>query len=497
MMSRRLIFSTLLFVLSFFPRLATAGEFQDDLKARRARAMERLGPESMLILWSAPTKVYSHDVNYEYRQDSNLYYLTGIDQEDTTLVLMPGNLTRKEILFVKERNPLREHWTGHILSKEEATTQSGVEKVYLATEFEPFIRTILSRQPYDLPRYSSSPEFDIFFKALTGGRARLELILSPKPGLFERLGPTFEFANRVKERSTGLLIQDATDLLRDLRQVKTPYERKVLERSVEISNSAHLAGMKTARPGAYEYEVKAAIEQVYKSSGALGWGYPPIVGSGPNTNILHYEKSNRRMEAGDLLLVDAAANYEYLTGDITRTYPVSGTFSPLQKDIYRIVLAAQEQGMKIAKPGGRLSDIHEKTVQVVKEGLLKLGLITETAGDQYRTWYTHGACHFIGMDVHDVGDYDRPLEPGMAFVIEPGLYILDGALENLPKSPENDTFSQKVRPAFEKYKNIGVRIEDSFILTESGLKQLSARVPRTIEEIESFMQTHSKPSASR
>src|SRR2546426_516663 len=150
----------------------------------------------------------------------------------------------------------------------------------------------------------------------------------------------------------------------------------------------------------------------------MGWGYPPIVGSGPNTNILHYEKSNRRMEAGELLLVDAAANYEYLTGDITRTYPVSGTFSPLQKDIYRIVLAAQEEGMKIAKPGVKLSDIHQKTVQVVKDGLLKLGLISDTSGDQYRTWYTHGACHFIGMDVHDVGDYDRPLELGMNICLE-------------------------------------------------------------------------------
>ena len=153
--------------------------------------------------------------------------------------------------------------------------------------------------------------------------------------------------------------------------------------------------------------------------------------------------------------------------------------------------------MKIAKPGVKLSDIHQKTVQVVKDGLLKLGLISDTSGDQYRTWYTHGACHFIGMDVHDVGDYDRPLEPGMAFVIEPGLYIRDGALEDLAKSPENDAFSQKAQPASQKYKNIGIRIEDSFILTESGLKQLSARVPRTIEEIESFMQAHSRTNVNR
>jgi Xaa-Pro aminopeptidase len=298
-----------------------------------------------------------------------------------------------------------------------------------------------------------------------------------------------EFAKRVQERYPGIAVQDASDIFRDLRQVKTPYEQRILERSVEISNQAHLAGMRAARPGVYEYQVKAAIEQVYQANGAFGWGYPSIVGSGPNSTILHYEKANRKMQAGDLLLVDAAANYGYLTGDITRTYPVSGTFSDLQKEIYSIVLTAQEETIKTVKAGALLSDIHGRTVEIVKQGLLKLGLITDASGDQYKTWYTHGACHFIGMDVHDVGDYDRPLEPGMAFVIEPGIYIREDGLSSLLKSPDNDAFMEKVRPAFEKYKNIGIRIEDSFLLTESGLKRLSAGVPRTIEEIESLMKS--------
>jgi Xaa-Pro aminopeptidase len=466
-----------------------AGDFQDDLRARRARVMERLGPESMLILWSAPPRTYSLDVDYEYHQDHNLYYLTGIDQEETTLVLMPGNATRKEILFIKERNPVREHWTGHLLSKEEAVAQSGVEQVYLSEQFEPFIDAVFARVAYDVPRYYPTQEYERFFKGVSAGRARLSLIFNLKPGLSSPIGRVNEFAKRVQERYPGIAVQDASDIFRDLRQVKTPYEQRILERSVEISNRAHLAGMRAARPGVYEYQVKAAIEQVYQASGAFGWGYPSIVGSGPNSTILHYEKANRKMEAGDLLLVDAAANYGYLTGDITRTYPVSGTFSDLQKEIYSIVLTAQEETIKTVKAGALLSDIHGRTVEIVKQELLKLGLITDASGDQYKTWYTHGACHFIGMDVHDVGDYDRPLEPGMAFVIEPGIYIREDGLSSLLKSPDNDAFMEKVRPAFEKYKNIGIRIEDSFLLTESGLKRLSAGVPRTIEEIESFMKS--------
>jgi Xaa-Pro aminopeptidase len=443
----------------------------------------------MLILWSAPPRTYSLDVDYEYHQDHNLYYLAGIDQEETTLVLMPGNATRKEILFIKERNPVREHWTGHLLSKEEAVAQSGVEQVYLNEQFEPFIDALFARVAYDVPRYYPTQEYERFFKGVSAGRARLSLIFNPKPGLSSPIGRVNEFAKRVQERYPGIAVQDASDIFRDLRQVKTPYEQRILERSVEISNQAHLAGMRAARPGVYEYQVKAAIEQVYQANGAFGWGYPSIVGSGPNSTILHYEKANRKMQAGDLLLVDAAANYGYLTGDITRTYPVSGTFSDLQKEIYSIVLTAQEETIKTVKAGALLSDIHGRTVEIVKQGLLKLGLITDASGDQYKTWYTHGACHFIGMDVHDVGDYDRPLEPGMAFVIEPGIYIREDGLSSLLKSPDNDAFMEKVRPAFEKYKNIGIRIEDSFLLTESGLKRLSAGVPRTIEEIESLMKS--------
>jgi Xaa-Pro aminopeptidase len=467
------------------------------LTARRARVAEALGPDSLLILWSAPHKTYSHDIEYEFRQDSNFYYLTGIDQPGAILVLMPGNASRKEILFIEPRDPVREHWEGRRLSKEEAAAQSGIATVYLSEELEPFVQSILSRRPYDVPRYKASREYDVFFKALAAGRAKLALILQPRPELWKPLGPTQEFAKRVKERYEGFSVQDASEVLGGLRQVKTAYERKTLERSAEISSQAQRAAMQAARPGVFEYEVEAVLEQVYKASGALGPSYPSIVGSGPNATIPHYWRSTRRLEPGDLLLVDAAANYEYQTVDITRTYPVGGSFTAEQKDIYRIVLAALEAAIPLARAGARLDEIHLKTVEVVRQGLLKLGLITDASGDQYRTWYTHGACHWIGMDVHDVGDRQRPLEPGMAFVIEPGIYIRPEALDSLPRSPENDAFIAKVRPAVEKYKNIGVRIEDSFLLTEEGLKNLSGGVPRTIEEIERFLKARPTSSGTR
>jgi Xaa-Pro aminopeptidase len=205
------------------------------------------------------------------------------------------------------------------------------------------------------------------------------------------------------------------------------------------------------------------------------------------------------MQAGDLLLVDAAASYQGYTVDITRTYPVSGTFTDAQKDLYRLVLAAQEAGMQAAKVGGKTADVEKAAEAVVKPGLLKLGLITDVAGDQFRTWYTHGICHWIGMDVHDVGDYQTPLAAGMAFTVEPGIYVRPQALETLDDTPENRAFKAAVAGAVAKYKGMGVRIEDSFLLTATGLKRLSATAPRTIEEIERHLKTtgRSAPTAAR
>jgi Xaa-Pro aminopeptidase len=464
-----------------------------DLKDRRARAMEKLGPESMIVLFSAPPRVYSADIEYEYRQDSDLYYFTGITQPDTTLVLMPGNQTNKEVLFVRPSDPRRDHYQGHTLTVEEAAAKSGIAKVLLSTGFEGFLTAALSGRPPAMRRKPGFAEFGTFLDAVSAGRARVGLMLSPPPALSAPLSPAHEFARTIRDRFIGVTIANVSDLVWGLRQVKTPYEQRILRRSLEISSEAHRAGMNTAQPGVFEYEVEAAIEAVYLKNGAMGWGYPSIVGSGPNATTLHYSESSRKMEEGDLLLVDAAASYQHLTGDITRTYPTSGRFTAPQRDLYELVLAAQEAAMKAAKVGKTPDDIEEASEAVIKEGLLKRGLITDASGEQFRTWYTHGICHFIGLDVHDVGNYNRPLEAGMAFVIEPGLYIREQALTDLPKTPENAAFVQKVAPAVAKYANIGIRIEDSFLLSGTGLERLSASVPRTVPEIEAFMKN--RPAA--
>ena len=472
---------------------AFADDQLPDLKARRARALEKLGSESMLVLFSAPPKVYSADIDYEYRQDSDLYYFTGITQPDTILVLMPGNLTNKEVLFVRPSDPRRDHYQGHTLTAEEATAKSGIEKVLLTTGFEDFVTAALSGRPPAMRRKPGFTEFGTFLNAVSAGRARVGLMLSPPPALSAQLTPAHEFARTIRDRFIGVTMANVADLVWGMRQVKTPYEQRILRRSLEISSEAHRAGMKTAQPGVFEYEVEAAIEAVYLKNGAMGWGYPSIVGSGPNATTLHYSESSRKMEEGDLLLVDAAASYLHLTGDITRTYPTSGRFNSVQRDLYELVLAAQEAAMKAAKVGKMPDDIEEASEAVIKDGLLRRGLITDASGEQFRTWYTHGICHFIGLDVHDVGNYNRPLEAGMAFVIEPGLYIREQALNDLPKTAENAAFVQKVSAAVTRYANIGIRIEDSFLLTDAGLERLSATVPRTVPEIEAFMKN--RPAA--
>ena len=466
-----------------------AGPLQDDLAARRSRFMAQLGADTLAIVWSAPTKVYSLDVDYEYRQDSHLLYLTGITQPDTILVLVPGATSTREVLFVREPNPAREHREGHILTRSEVTEQSGVKTVHYLDEFEPFVTSLFNQRAYGLRRNEVSTDFDAFFEAVGANRAKLALPFGPRPAPSAPLTDPYEFAARVRDRFLNVSFVDSFPIISNLRQIKTPYEQSVMTRSAVISSDAHRAGMAAARPGRYEYEVEAAIEQVYLANGAMSPGYPSIVGSGPNATILHYGASSRQMQAGEILLVDAAGSFEGYTVDITRSYPISGTFTEAQKDIYRLVLQAQEAGMKAARVGNKTSDVEKAAEEVIKAGLLSLGLITDVKGEQFRTWYTHGICHWIGLDVHDVGDYQRPLAAGMTFVVEPGLYIRPQALDELPDTPDNRAFKAAVLPAVKKYAQIGIRIEDSFLLTDTGLTRLSSTVPRTIEEVEAFMKT--------
>jgi len=415
---------------------ARGDALSDDLRARRARLIEALGPDTLFLQHSAPPQVYSRDVDHRYRQDSDLLYLTGIDQEGTSLVLMPGNKASKAILFVADPNPRREHWNGHLLTKDEAKARSGVDEVRLASELDAFLAGVFNRQPPFVRWTEYDGEYETFFDAVAAGRARIALVFGRRPGPAEELTAALQEAERLRQRMPNTTLVDATPIVWGLRQVKTAIERRALQRCADVSGDAHRAAMRATRPGLYEYQVQGALEQVYLDQGATSAGYPSIVGSGPNATILHYDRSTRQMKDGELLLIDAAAFVDGATADITRTWPVNGRFTPAQAELYRVVLAAQEAGMKAAVPGARTVDVERAVEESVKGGLQRLGLVADPASKQHRTWYTHGICHWIGLDVHDVGDYRRPLAPGMAFTIEPGVYVRVAALADLEDTPD-------------------------------------------------------------
>ena len=282
----------------------------------------------------------------------------------------------------------------------------------------------------------------------------------------------------------------ARPLLNRQREIKTVYEKALLRHSTEISARAQIEGMKVTQPGRWEYEVQAAIEHYSLQNGALHWGYPSIVASGPNATTLHYLSSTRQMKAGELLLVDAASSFQGITGDITRTYPVSGKFSSDERALYELVLEAQEAGMAAARPGASPDAVTNAARATFALGLPKLGLVDRTStisvDQQVGLWFPHSPIHGIGVDVHD------PLEllnPGAAFTIEPGLYIRPDALKPLQSQPGGPQLVEALKPAVARFANIGVRLEDSFLMTPTGPEMLSSAAPRRVEDLEKVVGT--------
>lgn len=533
-----------------------------ELASRRARVAQKVGPQSMLILFSTEPRVYTNDVDYEFRQENNLYYLTNLKQKGATLVLMPGNPQLPEVLFLPRRDPAAETWTGHMYSAEEAQAASGIKEIWEAGEFEPFMRALRNRQSYrpkadallmsgasmnasaqpvtpPVPlsaqttdaasaatparpvssrtpanvttvNASSTPQaasvsatqpasggpvttatttattgFEQLFSAMTNNEAGLYLLL-PREAESREYKQEQNFAGQWAKVATGFNVHNAAPIFAALRLRKSPMELALLQHAIDITTEAFGRSMAVAGRSQWEYEVEAEVEYTYKRRNADQWGYPSIVGCGPNATTLHYEESQGRIIPGSLLLMDVGAEYGHYTADVTRTFPVNGKFSPEQAEIYQIVYNAQEAVAHATKPGALFpNDVHNAGLEVVKDGLLRLGLITDRNSDQYRIWFMHGTSHWLGMNVHDVGGRGVKLEPGMVFTNEPGIYIRADALDYLPKTPENEKFINAVRPAFEKYKNIGVRIEDDLLVTADGVRWLTEALPRSIPEIES------------
>ncbi len=473
----------------------TEAERHAELRARRERVMAKLGPNSLLVLFSAEPRVYTNDVDYEFRQENNLYYLTALRQEGARLVMVMGAQgPAREILFLRRRNPAAETWTGHMYSPEEARSLSGVTEVWDAREFEPFMNAVKSRLTYRpapgnvllAPADAQPVPSNDFIAAMSKNEATLYLLLRGEKS--QEYKQEFLYSAAWAGNTAGLSVRSAWEAFASLRQRKSPYELRLMQHAVDISIEGHQRAQAVASRAKWEYEVEAELDYTYKRRNADNWGYPSIVGCGPNATTLHYEESQGRVRPGELLLMDAAAEYDHYSADVTRTFPVSGKFTAAQAEVYNVVLAAQEAAFKAVKPGARLSDVHNAAAEVIKDGLLRLGLITDKSGGQYHVWFMHGTSHWLGMNVHDVSVRgDDPLDAGMVFTVEPGIYVRPDALDNLPKTPETEKFVAAVRPAFEKYRGIGVRIEDDVVVTADGYRNLSAALARTIPEIEAFM----------
>jgi Xaa-Pro aminopeptidase len=474
-----------------------------DLTAHRKAFLEEVGDKGIAILYAAEPRNYAGDVEWPYRQENNLYYLTGIAQEGSALVLIPGAKVR-EILFLPPSNPAQETWTGHILTLDEGRKISGIQDVWDARQLKPFLAALMPQAAAMLsekppaeahggrgPTLPAAPPIPLdvsstFANTIDLARKGDAQIFMTTRGSAEHQRE-MEFAKQLGALTPPLKVTDATVAFAKLRRIKSPREIELLQHAVDITAEAFQRAYALGVPGTPEYEIQAQFEFTFLRRNAH-WGYPCIVASGVNATTLHYESNRDTMRAGDLLLLDDAAEFDGYSADVTRTIPVNGKFSKEQADIYRLVWEAQQAAFRMARPGHQSGRGGPETVQgaateVFKQGLLKLGLITDVANNQQvGIWFNHGISHGIGLNVHDAGGPE--LQPGMVVTVEPGIYIRPGALDQLPKTPENEKFIAAVRPAFEKYKGIGVRIEDDVLITTGEPKILSAAIPSKLEDVE-------------
>jgi Xaa-Pro aminopeptidase len=407
------------------------------LKRRRAALLESLEPGIAFVRSAEPRAMSEHPQDSDFRQDNDFYYLTGLETPGSWLVMFkPAVGSDKVTLYVPERNAREEMWTGRRMgTAEEVSKRTGIELVRPASEFDGEILSQL-RQPH--------------------GPTEFERIYLPfgDPGREVR-----QLAEAAMEARRS--ISDLGKALAGLRVVKDSVEIARLRRAIDITAAAQREAMRSAEPGMHEYELEAIVEYVFHSRGAERVGFPTIVGSGPNSVILHHDRNRRRTEAGDLVVIDAGAEYGYYTADVTRTFPVSGKFTPRQRAIYELVLATQKAVIAAIRPGATIWQLEGIARRHMREN--SNGLCGEATCDRY---FLHGLSHWLGMDVHDVGDYARPLEPGMVITIEPGIYLADEGL--------------------------GVRIEDDVLVTESGHEVLSAAAPKSVAEVESLMAEESQ-----
>jgi Xaa-Pro aminopeptidase len=486
----------------------TDAERQAELGKRRATVEAKIGKGSIMMMMSTEPRIYTNDVDYYYRQENNLYYLTNLKQEHATLFLLPNNTGFQEVLFIPKKSPQAETWTGMMYSKEDAKRISGVKTVLYTDELQPFLDSLKGRKAFTSTEGRSVFNTESLFESAPADM-KLYLLL-PSTDLdadgrreFPQEGAFSENWKAV----AGYKIENGRPIFGEMRQIKSPYELKMLQHAIDISTEAHMRSWAMAGRATMEYEVQAEVEYTFRRRHADFWGYPSIVGCGPNSTTLHYEIPDGPVTSGNLLLMDVGAEYDHYSADVTRTFPVNGKFSPAQREVYQAVYDAQEAVAAVIKPGSSMQQIEEASAKSIEASLAKMGLITGvgamipgtettqrrsrrgtgTGIPQYSIWFMHGNSHWLGMNVHDVGAYGAPLKPGMTFTNEPGIYVRQDALDYFPDTPEMKAFIAKIRPAFEKYKNIGVRIEDDMLVTPTGVEWMTGKLPRSIAAIEAFM----------
>lgn len=473
--------------------------FDRALHAERRVGFAGLMGDGIALVPAAAETIRNNDVEHPFRQDSAFYYLTGFDEPDAVMLLDPSAGDEQYVLFVRPRDREREIWDGRRAGVDGAREHFDADASYPVSELDGIVRKrLLGRRVVYLP-YGHA-EF----------HRRVVTMVRSLGGLANRYG-----------RVVPTEVRDASPLLGDLRLHKTAEEVERLRLACKITAEGHREAMRFTRPGRYEYQVQAALEYVFRARGARRDGYPSIVASGANACILHYTENDRRIEEGDLVLIDAGAEYGYFSSDITRTFPASGVFSGPQREIYEVVLRAQHAALALARPGSTMKQLHEQAVATIAEGLVDLGLLPGTAEDavrmhNYREYFMHGTGHWLGMDVHDAGAYGvdgepRPLVPGMAFTVEPGVYVDPERAEiELPmleydldewterrmllgaaKAKEVEKREREAAPTVkhrvpEALRGIGIRIEDDVVITEAGHDNLTAGVPTDPEQVEAL-----------
>ncbi len=426
--------------------------------ARRRRQLMRMaGDDAIVVIPSAPERIRSRDVHYPYRQDSDLWYLTGFPEPDAVLVLIPGRKHGEALLFCRERDPEREGWDGPRSGTEGAVDGFGMDDAYPIDDLDEILPGLLEGRSRVYYHFGRDTDFDLkLIGWLNRVRAQMRMGAQP-PHEFLELG----------------------HLLDEMRLFKDRDELKLMQRAADISIEAHRAAMRAAKPGIHEYELQAEVERVFRMHDAEP-AYGSIVGAGDNACVLHYRANNAQAKDGALVLIDAGAEYRGYAADITRTFPVNGRFTKEQRALHDLVGAAQRAALAHARPGVPYEAGHVGAVETLTEGLLKLGLLKgglekNIADGSYKRFYRHKTGHWLGLDVHDVGEYrfdgdSRLLEPGMVFTIEPGLYI--GSDE---------------KTVHEKWRGIGIRTEDDILVIKDGHKVLTDKLARSADEIEAFM----------